>query len=90
MIFGACLVETGVVNAHPKHPTGLGDNNSVGQPLRVVDLSDEASVEHLLDLFTDEVLLLNRLLSGLLLHRPGIGVDLQMVLNHLPRDPEHL
>jgi hypothetical protein len=56
----------------------------------VVDLSDEASVKQLFDLFTDEVLPLNVLLSGPLLDRPGIGVDLQMMLNHLPRDPRHL
>jgi hypothetical protein len=42
------------------------------------------------DLFTDEVLPLNGLLLGPLLDRSGIGVDLQMVLNHLPRDPRHL
>jgi hypothetical protein len=90
MIFGACLVETSVVDAHPKLPTGLGDNNKVGQPPRVVDLQDEPNVEQLLDFFTDEVLLLNGLLPGLLLHWPSIGVDLQMVFNHLLWDPEHL
>jgi hypothetical protein len=56
----------------------------------VVDLSDESGVEQLLDFITDEVLLLNGLLLGLLLHRPSVGVDLQMVLNHIPRDPGHL
>jgi hypothetical protein len=56
----------------------------------VVDLSYEASIEQLLDFFMDEVLLLNRLLMGLLLDRSGVGVDIQMVLNHLPRDPRHL
>jgi hypothetical protein len=33
---------------------------------------------------------LNRLLPGPLLDQSGVGVDLQMVLNHLPRDPRHL
>jgi hypothetical protein len=56
----------------------------------VVDLPFEASVEQLFDFFTDEVLPLNGLLLGPLLDRSGIGVDLQMVLNHLPRDPRHL
>jgi hypothetical protein len=55
----------------------------------MVDLTYEAGVEQLLDFFTDEVLPLHRLLSGLLLDRSGVGVDLQMVLNHLPRDPGH-
>jgi hypothetical protein len=68
----------------------LGDDNRVGQPPKVVDLPYEASVEQLLEFFTDEVLSFNGLLLGLLLHRPGVGVDLQMVLNHLPRDPRHL
>jgi hypothetical protein len=78
---GACLVETGVVDAHLKFPTGLGDDNRLGQPPRVVDLPYEASIEQLLDFFTDEVLPHNGLLLELLLHRPGIRVDLQMVLN---------
>jgi hypothetical protein len=56
----------------------------------VVDLPDEASVKQLFNLFSDKVLLLYGLLSGLLLDRSGIGVDLQMVLNHQPGDPRHL
>jgi hypothetical protein len=89
-IFGACLVETGVFDAHPKFLAILGDDNRVGQPSQVVDLPYETNVEQLLEFFTDEVLPLNGLLLGLLLHRPSIGVDLQMVLNHLLRDPGHL
>jgi hypothetical protein len=56
----------------------------------VVDLSDESGIEQLLGFLMDEVLPLNRLLLGLLLHQPSVEVDLQMVLNHLPRDFEHL
>jgi hypothetical protein len=56
----------------------------------VVDLPYEASVEQLCDPFTDEVLPLYRLLLGPLLDRSGIEVDLQMMLNHLPRDPRYL
>jgi hypothetical protein len=56
----------------------------------VVDLPYEASVKQLLDFFKDEVLPLNGLLLGSLLDQSGIRVDLQMVLNHLPRDPRHL
>jgi hypothetical protein len=89
-VFEVCLVETGVVDAHPKFPNGLGDDDRVGQPPRVVDLPYEASVEQLLEIFMDEVLPLNGLLLGLLLHRPSVRVDLQMVLNHLPRDLGHL
>jgi hypothetical protein len=83
-VFGACLVETGVVDAHPKFPTGLGNDNRVGKPSRVVDLLYEANVEQLLELLMDEVSQLNGLPLRLLLHRPDIGVDLHMVLNHLP------
>jgi hypothetical protein len=90
MIFGVCLVEIGVVDAHPKLPASLGDDKRVDQSPRVVDLPDESGVKQLLYFFTDEVLPLNILLSRLLMHRPGIGVDHQMVLNHLPRDPGHL
>jgi hypothetical protein len=56
----------------------------------VVDLQYEASVEQLFDFFTDEVLPLNGLLLGPLLDWSGVRVDLQMVLNHLPRDARHL
>jgi hypothetical protein len=85
-----CLIETCVVDAHLKLPAGLRDDHRIGQPPRVVDLPYEASVEQLCDLFMDEVLLLYGLLPGPLLDRSGVRVDLQMMLNHLPRDPRHL
>jgi hypothetical protein len=56
----------------------------------VVDLPYEASVEQLLDFFMDEVLPLNGLLLVPLLDWSGVEVNLQMVLNQLPRDPRHL
>jgi hypothetical protein len=56
----------------------------------VVDLSNEASVKQLFNLFSDKVLPLYGLLLGLLLDRSSVGVDLQMVLNYLPGDPRHL
>jgi hypothetical protein len=37
-----------------------------------------------------KILIVSLKCAGLLLHRPGVGVDLQMVLNHLPRDLGHL
>jgi hypothetical protein len=89
-VFWTCLVQTSVVDALSKLPAYLGDNNRVGQPLRMVDLLYEASVEQLLEFFMDKVLSLNGLLLGLLLHQSGVGVDLKMVLNPLPRDPWHL
>jgi hypothetical protein len=89
-IFGVCHVEIVVVNAHLKFPIGHGDDNRVSQPPWVVDLPYEASVEQLLEFFMCEVLLLNRLLLGHLLYGASVGVDLQMVLNHLPGDPGHL
>jgi hypothetical protein len=87
---GVCLIETSVVDVHLKLPPSLRDDNMVGQPPWVVDLPNESSIEQLLDFLMDEVLPLNRLHLGLLLQRLGIRVDLQMVLNHLPRDPGHL
>jgi hypothetical protein len=62
MVFVTCLVETCVVDAHPKLLIGLRDDHKIGQPLRVVDLPYEASIKQVLDFFTDEVLLLNGLL----------------------------
>jgi hypothetical protein len=89
-VFWTCLVETTVVNTHTKLPTYLRDDNRVGQPPWVVDLPDEASVKQLFNLFSDKISLLYGLLLRLLLDRSGIGVDLQMVLNHLREDPKHL
>src|SRR6185312_5441517 len=79
-----CLVEAGVVDAHPKLPVSLWDDDRVGQPLGVVDLLDEASMQELANFFTDEVLPLYRLLPRLLAHRRGVGVDPQIVLDHFP------
>jgi hypothetical protein len=52
-----------------------------------MDLFDEANVQQLLDLLTEEILPLNGLSSRLLTHWFSIRVDLQMVLDHLPRVP---
>jgi hypothetical protein len=76
-VFWTCVIE-------------IGDNDRIGQPQWVVDLFDEASLQQLADLFTDEVLPLDGLLPWLLSDRSGIRANLQMVLNHLPRDPGHL
>jgi hypothetical protein len=89
-VIGTCLVETSVVDAHLKLPVSLGYNNKVGQPSWLVDLLDKAVVEEPFDLFINEVLPLNGLLLGLLLDWSSIGLDLQIVLNHLPRDSGHL
>jgi hypothetical protein len=63
-VFGTCLIETNVVDAHPKLPACLGDDNRVGQPLWVVDLPDEASIKQLFNPFSNKVLPLYGLLSG--------------------------
>jgi hypothetical protein len=55
-----------------------------------MNLFDEANVKQLPDLLANEVLPLNGLSSRLLTHWFGFRVDLQMMLNHLPRDPRHL
>ena len=85
-----CIVEAGVVDAHPKLPVGLRDDDRISQPLGVVDLLDEASVQQLADLFTDEVMPLQGQLPRLLAQRFGIRVIVQTVLDHLPGDPRHL
>jgi hypothetical protein len=56
----------------------------------VVDHPYEASIKQLLDFFMDEVLSLNGLLLGPLLYWSDARVNLQIVLNHFPRDPRHL
>jgi hypothetical protein len=62
----------------------------IGQPPRVVDLLYEASVKQPFDFFTNEVLALKGLLSGSLLDWSAVGVNLHMVVNHLPMDPRYL
>jgi hypothetical protein len=56
----------------------------------VVDLLYEANVKQLFDFFMNEVLALKGLLSGSLLDWSAIGVNLHMVVNHLPMDPRYL
>jgi hypothetical protein len=55
-----------------------------------MNLFDEAGVQQLPNLLSDEVLPLNGLSLRLLTHWSGVRVDLQMVLDHLPGDPRHL
>jgi hypothetical protein len=55
-----------------------------------MNLFDEASVQQLPNLLTDEVLSLHGLSPRLLAYRLGVRIDLQLVLNHLPGDPKHL
>jgi hypothetical protein len=55
-----------------------------------MNLFDEATVKQLPDLLANEVLSLNGLSLRLLTHRFGVRVDLQMMINHLLRDPRHL
>jgi hypothetical protein len=55
-----------------------------------MNLFDEAGVQQLPDLLSDEVLPLSGLSPRLLTQRFGVRVDLQMVLDHLPGDPRHL
>jgi hypothetical protein len=55
-----------------------------------MNLFDEANVQQLPDILSNEVLPLNGLSPRLLTHRFGVRADLQMVLDHLPRDPRHL
>ena len=75
-VWRTCLIEVGVVDAHPKLSVCLGDDDGVRQPHWVVDLLDEARVEQLPDLLTDEVLPLYGLSPRLLPHRLGVGADL--------------
>jgi hypothetical protein len=39
-LFRTWLVETGVVDAHPKLPPSIRDDNKLGQPPRVVHIPD--------------------------------------------------
>jgi hypothetical protein len=84
------LVEVGVVHAHAELAIGLGDDDRVGQALKVDDLPEEANLQHFLQLVADEVQPLGGLPTDLLLDRPRTGVHSEMVLDHLPGDPRHI
>ena len=75
---------------HTELPPSFRHDDGVGQPLRVLDLSDEPGVEELVHLEADELLPLDGLLVDLLLDGPKVGEDLQSVLNHIPGDPGHI
>ena len=47
-IFGTCLIEVFEVHAHSPLPTVLLDQYNVGEPLRVLDFSDEPRLEEFL------------------------------------------
>jgi hypothetical protein len=89
-VLGTSFIKAGVVDAHPKLPVCLWNDDWIGQPQWVMNLFDEASAQQLPDLHTDEVLPLNRLSPRLLTHWFSVRVDLQMVLDHLLGDPRHL
>lgn len=50
-IFRVSFVEVFEVYAHSPFPTGLIDQHHIGQPLRILDISDKSSLEELLHLF---------------------------------------
>ena len=43
-VLGTSLIKTGIVDAHLKLPVCLWNDDWVGQPYRVMDLFDKASV----------------------------------------------
>ena len=68
----------------PPFPICLTHYHSIGQPRGVEYSSDQARCLQLPDLFDDELLPLQSLLSDLMLDRPRMGIDNKVVLNHLP------
>jgi hypothetical protein len=72
-VLGTSLIQAGVVNAHPKLPVCLWNDDWVGQPHWVMNLLDEAGVKQLPDLLANEVLPLNGLSARLLTHGLASG-----------------
>ncbi len=83
-IFGAYLIEVHVVDAHPEFAVGLRDNHRVCQPLRMDHLTDEASLQELRHLLSNEGLTPHFLPDG-----PRVRPHGEAVLDHLPGDPGH-
>ena len=67
-ILRAGLVEVGEVDTHALLPSFLGDDDGVGQPLWVPQLSDDPSGLQLTGFLDNEGLLLGGLLASLLLY----------------------
>lgn len=86
----ACLIEVGVIYAHPELAVGLGDDDEVCQPLRMDHLSDETGLQETCHIFADESLALRGLPPNLLPNRSHVRAHDQAVLNHLPGNPEHI
>lgn len=75
---------------HNQSPPCLRDNYGVRQPLEMLDLMDEVGIKELVNFIVDELLLLRGLSLHLLSDGSHIGPHSQMLLNHLPRYPEHV
>ena len=53
-IFWADIIEVGIVNTNTPLAVFLGDNNDVGYPFRILNISNEASCKELVNfLFND-------------------------------------
>ena len=68
-VFGAGLVEAGVVDAHPPFLILLLDQDGVGQPIGVLDLTDEAGVQKPGEILTNCLTLLFIEQAKALFHR---------------------
>jgi hypothetical protein len=82
-VFGAGLVEAGIVNAHSPFPILLLDQDGVGQPIGVLDLFNEAGVQEPCELLANHLALLFIEAAEVLLHWLGAGLDVEAVLGNL-------
>jgi hypothetical protein len=85
-VFGAGLIEAGVVHIHSPFPILLLDQDGVGRLIGVLDLSDEAGVEELGELHTNCLELLLVKAVEALLHWLGVSLDVEVVLGNLLGD----
>lgn len=83
------LVEVHVIDAHSPLPILLLDQIGIGQPIRVLDLLDEARGQDFSELLANRLLLLSEA-AEVRLHRLGIGLDVEVVLINLVGDPKHI
>lgn len=77
------LVETYVVDTQLSLPALLIDWERVGQPVRVLNLLDEACGQKLGELFADYLPFLLVEAAEMLLHKLGLGLDFEAVLSDL-------
>ncbi|GMH14951.1 hypothetical protein Nepgr_016792 [Nepenthes gracilis] len=84
--FWASFVNVGEVNAHSSLFVAFLYQDDVGEPIWVLDLSDEADIQQILDLFPDGDEFIHGVISSLLPNGLIVGIEAQLVDHYFERN----